>query len=92
LLHDLEPAWHLIIGGLDGDPAHSTVEVFNWRTKERCLKSSIGEEKVDHIGMVLNKHPLVCGGTSLSCYQYNIAEDTWILVRKQIKNFGLLSM
>jgi hypothetical protein len=73
----------MIIGGLDGVDGKATVEIFNWRTKERCLKSSIGEEKADHIGIVWNKHPLVCGGTSLTCYQYNVAEDTWTQVRKK---------
>jgi hypothetical protein len=73
----------MIIGGLDGVDGKATVEIFNWRTKERCLKSSIGEEKADHIGIVWNKHPLVCGGNSLTCYQYNIVEDTWTQVRKK---------
>jgi hypothetical protein len=72
----------MIIGGLDGVDGKATVEVFNWRTKERCLKASIGEEKADHIGIVWNKSPLVCGGTSLTCYQYNIGEDTWTQVIK----------
>lgn len=77
----VDPAWHLIIGGKNLIDL-SSVEAFNWKTKEQCQLNDLPVGMRIHSATVLYGVPIVCGGFSYeiplhSCYKYVEQKDSW---------------
>ena len=76
-----EPQWHVIVGGKNVGELTS-VEAFNWKTREQCRLKDIPVGVRIHSSAVLDKVPMMCGGFSLdavitNCYKYDSVADSW---------------
>jgi hypothetical protein len=77
----------MIIGGKNNEDL-SSVELFNWRTKEQCSLKDLPIKVRIHAGTVFQGIPIICGGyvsdeTTDECYKYSILEKSWLAVSKK---------
>jgi hypothetical protein len=82
----LDPAWHMILGGVENQSISQSVELFNWQTGEQCFLENLPEKVRGHAGTVFEGIPMFCGGWNASikpqelCYQYNNVTKRWEMV------------
>ena len=82
----LDPAWHMILGGVENQSVSQSVELFNWQTGEQCFLENLPEKVRGHAGTVFEGIPMFCGGWNAStkpqelCYQYNNVTKRWDMV------------
>jgi hypothetical protein len=71
----------MVIGGSDATGSTTkTVELFNWKTRQQCLISSLPTNAFQQFGNVIEDRPMSCGGSTTACYKYIIENDKWITV------------
>ena len=81
-----EPAWHLLIGGMDSNASIvspvQTVELYNWQTGEQCKINDIPTYLSWQVnGVVLEGTPAYCGAAEdKGCYKYDKIGKKWIQV------------
>ncbi len=73
-----------MIGGESGGVKLKKVELYNWKTKERCYKQDLPYGVSGMVGTIINGNQVFCGGETnvllTKCYKLVSSNLTWIEV------------